>query len=222
MAATFGRGAMTNGWTDIKNTDLVFVMGGNPAENHPCGFKWAIEAKKVRNAKIVVVDPRYTRTAAVADIFAQIRSGTDIAFLSGIMRYAIEKRSGRYSSRCSTGRLQWTVLGAATSRCCAGAGGEARSHPGRASRLTDTARPPADAEPGGLRHGSASPSLHASALPHSREPPPGLQTAGRYRAWPRGRIFTSACPRIVTESGTDFSVRSFLTGAHRLKSVPLP
>jgi len=65
---------MTNGWTDIKNTDLVFVMGGNPAENHPCGFKWAIEAKKVRNAKIVVVDPRYTRTAAVADIFAQIRS----------------------------------------------------------------------------------------------------------------------------------------------------
>src|SRR3989440_8969756 len=83
---------MTNGWTDIKNTDLVFVMGGNPAENHPCGFKWAIEAKKVRNAKIVVVDPRYTRTAAVADIFAQIRSGTDIAFLSGIMRYAIEKK----------------------------------------------------------------------------------------------------------------------------------
>src|SRR5437660_859132 len=83
---------MTNGWTDIKNTDLVFVMGGNPAENHPCGFKWAIEAKKNRNAKIVVVDPRFTRTAAVADIFAQLRAGTDIAFLSGIMRYAIEKK----------------------------------------------------------------------------------------------------------------------------------
>ena len=46
MAATFGRGAMTNGWVDIKNADVVFVMGGNPAENHPCGFKWAMEAKK--------------------------------------------------------------------------------------------------------------------------------------------------------------------------------
>jgi len=83
---------MTNGWTDIKNTDLVFVMGGNPAENHPCGFKWAIEAKKNRNAKIVVVDPRFTRTAAVADLFAQVRSGTDIAFLNGIIHYAIEKK----------------------------------------------------------------------------------------------------------------------------------
>ncbi|HWT86573.1 MAG TPA: molybdopterin-dependent oxidoreductase, partial [Myxococcales bacterium] len=92
LAATFGRGAMTNGWTDIKNTDLVFVMGGNPAENHPCGFKWAIEAKKNRNAKIVVVDPRFTRTAAVADIFAQVRAGTDIAFLNGIIHYAIEKK----------------------------------------------------------------------------------------------------------------------------------
>src|SRR6267378_4715211 len=83
---------MTNGWTDIKNTDLVFVMGGNPAENHPCGFKWAIEAKKNRNAKIVVVDPRFTRTAAVADLFAQVRAGTDIAFLNGIIHYAIEKK----------------------------------------------------------------------------------------------------------------------------------
>src|SRR5437870_7718545 len=83
---------MTNGWTDIKNADVVFVMGGNPAENHPCGFKWAIEAKKNRNAKIVAVDPRFTRTAAVADLYAPLRAGTDIAFLNGIMRYAIEKK----------------------------------------------------------------------------------------------------------------------------------
>jgi len=90
LAATFGRGAMTNGWVDIKNADVVFVMGGNPAENHPCGFKWAIEAQKSRSAKIVVVDPRFTRTAAVADVYAPLRSGTDIAFLLGICRYAIE------------------------------------------------------------------------------------------------------------------------------------
>jgi len=65
-------------------------MGGNPAENHPCGFKWAIEAKVHRNAKTIVVDPRLTRTAANADLYLQIRAGADIAFLGGLIRYAIE------------------------------------------------------------------------------------------------------------------------------------
>ena len=80
---------MTNGWIDIKNTDMMLIMGGNPAENHPCGFKWAIEAKRNRNAKMIVVDPRFTRTAAVADLFVQIRTGSDIAFLGGLINYAI-------------------------------------------------------------------------------------------------------------------------------------
>jgi formate dehydrogenase major subunit len=82
---------MTNGWIDIKNTDMMLIMGGNPAENHPCGFKWPIEAKRQRNAKMIVVDPRFTRTAATADMFLQIRSGADIAFLGGLIKYAIEK-----------------------------------------------------------------------------------------------------------------------------------
>jgi formate dehydrogenase major subunit len=64
-------------------------MGGNPAENHPCGFKWPIEAKLQRNAKMIVVDPRFTRTAANADLFVQIRAGSDIAFLGGLINYAI-------------------------------------------------------------------------------------------------------------------------------------
>jgi formate dehydrogenase major subunit len=81
---------MTNGWIDIKNTDMMLIMGGNPAENHPCGFKWAIEAKRTRNAKMIVVDPRFTRTAATSDVFCQIRAGADIAFLGGVIRYAIE------------------------------------------------------------------------------------------------------------------------------------
>jgi formate dehydrogenase major subunit len=81
---------MTNGWIDIKNTDMMLIMGGNPAENHPCGFKWAIEAKVHRNAKTIVVDPRLTRTAANADLYLQIRAGADIAFLGGLIRYAIE------------------------------------------------------------------------------------------------------------------------------------
>ena len=81
---------MTNGWIDIKNTDMMLIMGGNPAENHPCGFKWAIEAKLHRNAKTIVVDPRLTRTAATADMYLQIRAGSDIAFLGGIINYAIQ------------------------------------------------------------------------------------------------------------------------------------
>jgi formate dehydrogenase major subunit len=83
---------MTNGWVDIKNADVILCMGGNPAENHPCGFKWVMEARHQRNAKVIAVDPRFTRTAAVADLYSPIRSGTDIAYLLGIIRYAIEKK----------------------------------------------------------------------------------------------------------------------------------
>jgi formate dehydrogenase major subunit len=82
---------MTNGWVDIKNADVILAMGGNPAENHPVGFKWFMEARKTRGAKIVAVDPRFTRTGALADLYAPIRSGTDTAFLLGIIRYALEK-----------------------------------------------------------------------------------------------------------------------------------
>ncbi len=81
---------MTNGWIDIKNTDMMLIMGGNPAENHPCGFKWAVEAKRNRNAKMIVVDPRFTRTATQADLFLQIRAGSDIAFLGGVIDYALQ------------------------------------------------------------------------------------------------------------------------------------
>jgi len=81
---------MTNSWTDIKNTDLVVIMGGNAAEAHPCGFKWVTEAKASRGAKLIVVDPRFTRSASVADLYAPIRQGTDIAFLMGVINYCIQ------------------------------------------------------------------------------------------------------------------------------------
>lgn len=80
---------MTNGWTDVANADVVLVMGGNPAENHPVGFRFVMEAKRQRKAKIVCVDPRFTRTAAVSDCYVPIRSGTDIAFLGGLIHYAV-------------------------------------------------------------------------------------------------------------------------------------
>jgi formate dehydrogenase-N alpha subunit len=80
---------MTNHWVDIKNTDLVLIMGGNAAEAHPCGFKWVTEAMEHRKAKLVVVDPRFTRSAAVADVYAPVRVGTDIAFLGGVVNYLL-------------------------------------------------------------------------------------------------------------------------------------
>jgi len=80
---------MTNTWADIKNTNLVVIMGGNAAEAHPCGFKWVTEAKHYNKAKLIVVDPRYTRSAAMADLFMQLRPGTDIAWLGGVINYLL-------------------------------------------------------------------------------------------------------------------------------------
>ncbi len=81
---------MTNHWVDIRNANLIIVMGGNAAEAHPVGFRWAMEAKIHNNAKLIVIDPRFTRTASVADFYTPIRSGTDITFLSGVLHYLIE------------------------------------------------------------------------------------------------------------------------------------
>jgi formate dehydrogenase major subunit len=80
---------MTNHWVDIKNADLVLIMGGNAAEAHPCGFKWVIEAKQHNKAKLIVVDPRFTRSAAMSDYYAPIRAGSDIAFLAGVINYLL-------------------------------------------------------------------------------------------------------------------------------------
>jgi len=80
---------MTNHWIDLKNADVVLVMGGNPAENHPISMKWIMKARE-KGGKLIVVDPRFTRTAAKADIYAPLRSGTDIAFLGGMIKYIID------------------------------------------------------------------------------------------------------------------------------------
>ena len=82
---------MTNHWIDIKNADVILAMGSNPAENHPLSFKWIMEAKK-KGAKLISVDPRFTRTSSKADLFAAIRSGSDIAFLNGMIKYIIDNK----------------------------------------------------------------------------------------------------------------------------------
>ncbi len=81
---------MTNHWVDIRNADVIIVMGGNAAEAHPVGFRWVVEAKQRRNATFIVVDPRFNRSASVADFYAPIRSGTDIAFLGGVINWLVK------------------------------------------------------------------------------------------------------------------------------------
>jgi formate dehydrogenase major subunit len=82
---------MTNHWIDIRNADVILIMGSNAAENHPISFKWVMKAKE-KGAKLVSVDPRFTRTSSKADVYAPIRSGADIAFLSGMMKYIIDNK----------------------------------------------------------------------------------------------------------------------------------
>ena len=80
---------MTNHWIDMINADVVLIMGGNPAEDHPIAMNWLTRTKE-RGAYILHVDPRFNRTSSIADVFAKLRSGTDIAFVGGMIRYAIE------------------------------------------------------------------------------------------------------------------------------------
>jgi len=90
LGPSFGRGSMTNNWVDIRNANVVIIMGGNPAEAHPVGFKWVIEAKIRNGAKVIVIDPRFNRSASVADFYTPIRAGSDIAFLMGVVNYLLQ------------------------------------------------------------------------------------------------------------------------------------
>ena len=79
---------MTNHWIDVKNADAILIMGSNAAENHPIAFKW-VEVARERGAVLISVDPRFTRTSALADIYAPMRSGADIAFLGGMINHVL-------------------------------------------------------------------------------------------------------------------------------------
>lgn len=80
---------MTNHFIDFRNADVILNMGSNVAENHPVSFKW-IQAARDRGAVFIHVDPRFTRTSAKADLYVRLRSGTDIAFLGGMIKYILD------------------------------------------------------------------------------------------------------------------------------------
>ena len=91
LAPSFGRGSMTSHWCDFANSDVIMSIGSNNVENHPLSSRW-VERAQDKGAKWIVVDPRYSRSAAQADIYARIRPGTDIAFYGGLIRYIIENK----------------------------------------------------------------------------------------------------------------------------------
>src|SRR5437588_7240614 len=90
---------MTNHWRDIQHADVIIINGANPAEAHPVGFQWFLKAKldprrgiaPGGGAKMIHIDPRFTRTSAVSDVYARIRTGTDTAFFGGLINYVLEK-----------------------------------------------------------------------------------------------------------------------------------
>ena len=88
LGTSFGRGGATTFMQDLQHADCIVIEGSNFAEAHPVGFQWVTEAK-ARGATVIHVDPRYTRTSALADIHVPIRAGTDIAFLGGLINHVI-------------------------------------------------------------------------------------------------------------------------------------
>src|SRR5205085_10601926 len=89
LGISFGRGGATTFQQDLQNADCIVIEGSNMAECHPVGFQWVMEAK-ARGATIIHVDPRFTRTSAMANMWVPIRAGTDIAFLGGIVNHIIQ------------------------------------------------------------------------------------------------------------------------------------
>jgi formate dehydrogenase major subunit len=90
LGTSFGRGGATTFQQDLQNSDCIVIAGSNMAECHPVGFQWVMEAK-ARGATLIHLDPRFSRTSAVADIYLPVRAGTDIAFLGGIVNYILER-----------------------------------------------------------------------------------------------------------------------------------
>jgi len=89
LGTSFGRGGATTFQQDLQNADCIVIEGSNMAECHPVGFQWVMEAK-ARGATIIHVDPRFTRTSALADLHVPIRAGSDIAFLGGLINHVLQ------------------------------------------------------------------------------------------------------------------------------------
>jgi len=92
VANTWGYGAMTNHIGDMQNSKAIIIFGANPAVNHPIAMQHILKAKEENGAKIIVIDPRYSKTAAKSDLYCRIRTGTDIPFMYGMIRLILKNK----------------------------------------------------------------------------------------------------------------------------------
>jgi formate dehydrogenase major subunit len=90
LGTSYGRGGATTAQQSLADSDAILIMGSSMAEQHPVGFQWVVQARE-HGCKVIHIDPRFTRTSAMADIWAPLRAGTDIIFLGGLIRYVLEK-----------------------------------------------------------------------------------------------------------------------------------
>ena len=90
LGTSFGRGGATTAQQDLANADAILIMGSSMAENHPVGFQWVIEARENNDAKVIHVDPRFTRTSAMSDYWLPLRAGSDLVFLGALIHYVLE------------------------------------------------------------------------------------------------------------------------------------
>jgi formate dehydrogenase major subunit len=90
LGTTFGRGGATTAQQDLANADAILIIGSSMAEAHPVGFRWVVKARE-RGATIIHVDPRFSRTSALADIWVPLRAGSDIALLGGLINFVLER-----------------------------------------------------------------------------------------------------------------------------------
>ena len=102
LGTSFGRGGATTFQQDLQNADVITIMGSNMAENHPVGFQWVMEARE-RGATIVHVDPRFTRTSAMATKHVGLRAGSDIAFLGGVVNYITRRTFSGFEANFQAG-----------------------------------------------------------------------------------------------------------------------
>ena len=110
LGTSYGRGGATTFPPDLKNSDSILVMGSNMAECHPVAFRWVMQAKTrpVNPATIISVDPRFTRTSAMANIYAPVRAGSDIVFLGALIKYALDKHVAMLRRMRGRPRNTWT------------------------------------------------------------------------------------------------------------------
>ena len=88
LGTSYGRGGATTAQQDLQYSDAILIMGSSMAENHPVGFQWVMEARE-KGAKVIHVDPRYSRTSAMADYWLPLRPGSDIIFLGALINYVL-------------------------------------------------------------------------------------------------------------------------------------